>query len=283
MVNYRNNIFFGCASSLLKFTVQDSMDMSKRKDAGQVTRIKEMASELGLEIKYTSKHILNEFADQRPHQGMLLDCDPLDWLNMDVLPTAAEAMEAVGDGPPPIWLCMDQVFDPVRPVISFSKSNRTFFFSNKYRNLNRIFFGYRSVGNTWACYVTLRLHMPTDYAVTPIIFGSLRYARTSNAHVKLKKKSRYVTQRRHMPTSINQNRYVTQEAIMHVFLDAISAADLTPRASFFFFICFISVSVQLLRGFMNLNREQLDLAATFWWPAFGKGTAVAAKDSISFK
>ena len=84
-----------------------------------------------------------------------------------------------------------------------------------------------------------------------------------------------------MPKSVKKNRYVTQEAIMHVFLDAISAADLTPLASFFFFICLISVSVQSLRGFMNLNREQLDLAATFCWPAFAKGTAVAAQDSIN--
>ena len=34
---------------------------------------------------------------------------------------------------------------------------------------------------------------------------------------------------------------------------------------------------------MNLNREQLDLAATFWWPAFATGTAVAAQDSNYFK
>ena len=63
---------------------------------------------------------------------------------------------------------------------------------------------YRSVGNTWACFVTLRLHMPTDYGVTPINFGSLRYASAPNAHVKFKKKSRCVTQRHHMPTSVKK-------------------------------------------------------------------------------
>ena len=86
-----------------------------------------------------------------------------------------------------------------------------------------------------------------------------------------------------MPTSVKKNRYVTQEVIMHVFLDAISAADLTPVTSFAFFICFISASVQSLRAFMNLNREQLALAATFWWPTFAKGTVVAAENSITSK
>ena len=34
---------------------------------------------------------------------------------------------------------------------------------------------------------------------------------------------------------------------------------------------------------MNLKREQLALAANFWWPTFAKGTAATAKGSITSK
>ena len=66
--------------------------------------------------------------------------------------------------------------------------------------------------------------MPADYGVTPINFGSLRYASAPNAHVKLKKKSRYVTPRHHMPTSGNKNslRYATTSNA-HVHLSGVAA------------------------------------------------------------
>ena len=44
--------------------------------------------------------------------------------------------------------------------------------------------------------------MPTDYGVTSKNSVMLRYASARNAHVEKKNLFRYVTQRRHMPTSI---------------------------------------------------------------------------------
>ena len=61
-------------------------------------------------------------------------------------------------------------------------------------------FYYRSVGNIWACYVTMRLHMPTGYGVAPISSYvplrndvictrpsfykiTLHYAMTPNVHI----------------------------------------------------------------------------------------------------
>ena len=60
-----------------------------------------------------------------------------------------------------------------------------------------MYFHYRHVGNTWACYVTLRLHMPTDNEKI-----RLRYVTLAPKTPTQQKKIRYVTQRRHMPTSI---------------------------------------------------------------------------------
>jgi 21S rRNA (GM2251-2'-O)-methyltransferase len=87
------------------------MDLKKRKDAGTILRIKQAATDAGIPIVMASKHALNDLADQRPHQGLVLDCEELGWERV-VLPNA-ETLAAAG-GPPPVWLIMDEVFDPVR-------------------------------------------------------------------------------------------------------------------------------------------------------------------------
>ena len=44
-------------------------------------------------------------------QGLLLDCGPLEWGNMETFPDAPEATD---DGSlPPLWLALDEVYDPV--------------------------------------------------------------------------------------------------------------------------------------------------------------------------
>jgi hypothetical protein len=95
-------------------------------------------------VRRASKHDLNMLADNRPHQGLLLDCSPLDWIPLDRLPDApgaapaaagageaeegeeagradaeggaaggGEAAAAGGRGRHPVWLALDEVVDPV--------------------------------------------------------------------------------------------------------------------------------------------------------------------------
>jgi len=42
-------------------------------------------------------------------QGLVLDCSPLGWVEMDVLPPTV----GLPPGPPPVWLALDEVQDPV--------------------------------------------------------------------------------------------------------------------------------------------------------------------------
>lgn len=98
--------------------IQESMDMKKRKDVGALNTIKSTASELDLPITYLSKHVLNTLADNRPHQGILLDCGELPYAALDVLPSVSELMQHATDGaPPPVWLVIDEVSDPVCSIL----------------------------------------------------------------------------------------------------------------------------------------------------------------------
>lgn len=48
-------------------------------------------------------------------QGLVLDVSPLEWANQDEFPSAAQAMAAAAAAgqPPPVWLALDEVTDPV--------------------------------------------------------------------------------------------------------------------------------------------------------------------------
>ena len=114
--------------------------------------------------------------------------------------------------------------------------------------------------------------MPTDYGVTLTKFGYITLRKDIICPHPFEKFTRYVMQRRHMPTSIfgavTRCCFSVAEAIMQTLLDAFSAANLTLLVSCIYFIRSSSASVHSLRGFMNLNSEQLALAANFWWPTF---------------
>ena len=58
-----------------------------------------------------------------------------------------------------------------------------------YLTLKIIYFHYRSVDNTWACYVTLRLHMPTEFEK-----NRFRYV-TLGPKMPMSKKKKIVTLR----------------------------------------------------------------------------------------
>ncbi len=79
--------------------VQDSMDITKRKDAGAVREAVRLAGEAGAAVREIGKHELNMLTDSRPHQGLVLDCGALEWTPLEVLPepgagTAAAAPAA---------------------------------------------------------------------------------------------------------------------------------------------------------------------------------------------
>lgn len=90
------------------------MNLAKRKDAAAVSRIRAAATDIGVPVMQLSKHAMNALSDNRPHQGVLLDCGALTAVPMDVLPTAAELAAAAPEAPPPVWLVLDEVSDPVR-------------------------------------------------------------------------------------------------------------------------------------------------------------------------
>lgn len=46
-------------------------------------------------------------------QGVVLDCSALEFETMAVLPDAPTAADAAAGGRLPVWLCLDEVMDPV--------------------------------------------------------------------------------------------------------------------------------------------------------------------------
>jgi 21S rRNA (GM2251-2'-O)-methyltransferase len=70
----------------------------------------DLAKEAGAAVRPASKHDLNMLADNRPHQGLVLDCSALEWEAMDRLP---DAQPPDGGGRRPVWLALDEVTDPV--------------------------------------------------------------------------------------------------------------------------------------------------------------------------
>jgi 21S rRNA (GM2251-2'-O)-methyltransferase len=104
--------------------VQDSMDMSKRKDAAAVAEIIAAAGAAGAAVRHVEKHDLNLLSDNRPHQGIVLDAAPLELVPLRALPPPSEsAADVVGGGgdddaapaaprAAPVWVALDEVSDP---------------------------------------------------------------------------------------------------------------------------------------------------------------------------
>ncbi|KAI5055264.1 hypothetical protein GOP47_0030409 [Adiantum capillus-veneris] len=89
--------------------VQKNMPISggKRKDKKAVEWIIRTAVDRGLEVKEVSKHDLNMLADNRPHQGLILDASPLEL----IVSTHLEAPFGE-NGKDPVWVALDEVTDP---------------------------------------------------------------------------------------------------------------------------------------------------------------------------
>nr|GMC65830.1 rRNA methyltransferase 1, mitochondrial-like [Ipomoea batatas] len=91
--------------------VQEGLDLSgnnrKKKDKKGVERVLKMAERIGLCTKEVSKHDLNMVADNRPHQGLVLDASPLEMVSIRELePVLVEGEDA------PLWVALDEVTDP---------------------------------------------------------------------------------------------------------------------------------------------------------------------------
>ncbi|KAL3825197.1 hypothetical protein ACJIZ3_021226 [Penstemon smallii] len=91
--------------------VQEGLDLStnnrKKKDKKGFEKVLKMAEKIGLSIKEVSKHDLNMVADNRPHQGLVLDASPLEMVGIKELdPVSIDGENG------PLWLALDEVTDP---------------------------------------------------------------------------------------------------------------------------------------------------------------------------
>ncbi|KAJ0745505.1 putative 23S rRNA (guanosine(2251)-2'-O)-methyltransferase [Helianthus annuus] len=90
--------------------VQEGIDLTgnnkKKKDKKAFEKVLKLADKIGLTTKEISKHDLNMFADNRPHQGLVLDASPLEMVNIRQLDPVTEK-EGTG-----LWLALDEVMDP---------------------------------------------------------------------------------------------------------------------------------------------------------------------------
>ncbi|KAJ0030981.1 hypothetical protein Pint_13277 [Pistacia integerrima] len=91
--------------------VQEGLSLSsnnrKRKDKKGFEKVLKMAKNIGISIKETSKHDLNMVADNRPHQGLVLDASPLEMVKIKELdPVSIEEDQTS------LWVALDEVTDP---------------------------------------------------------------------------------------------------------------------------------------------------------------------------
>ncbi|XP_041007247.1 uncharacterized protein LOC121251902 [Juglans microcarpa x Juglans regia] len=91
--------------------LQEGLDLSnnnrKKKDKRGFEKVLRMAEKIGLSIKEASKHNLNMVADNRPHQGLVLDASPLEMVKIKELDTVS-----VEEDKGSLWVALDEVTDP---------------------------------------------------------------------------------------------------------------------------------------------------------------------------
>jgi len=94
---------------MYRLLVQESIDLKKRKDAAAVTLVQRLAAEQGVPVVETDKGTLNNHCRNRPHQGIVLQAEPLSYETVATLPPP----EADVAGRLPLWLALDEVGDPM--------------------------------------------------------------------------------------------------------------------------------------------------------------------------
>ena len=93
-----------------KLLVQDTINPKKRKDAAAVELVQKLAADLDVPIVSTDKGTLNNHCRNRPHQGIVLHADRLEYEPMAQMP--APPTPAAG-ARLPLWLALDEVGDPM--------------------------------------------------------------------------------------------------------------------------------------------------------------------------
>ncbi|KAJ0254185.1 Uncharacterized protein HA466_0107260 [Hirschfeldia incana] len=92
--------------------VQEGLDLSsnnkKKKDKKGFERVLKLSEKLGIDTKETSKHDLNMVADNRPHQGLVLDASPLELVKVKELDKVSSEEEEKYS----LWVALDEVTDP---------------------------------------------------------------------------------------------------------------------------------------------------------------------------
>ncbi|KAF3488724.1 hypothetical protein F2Q69_00052090 [Brassica cretica] len=92
--------------------VQEGLDLGsnnkKKKDKKGFEKVLKLSEKLGLDIKETSKHDLNMVADNRPHQGLVLDASPLELVKVKEL----DKVSSEEEGKYSLWVALDEVTDP---------------------------------------------------------------------------------------------------------------------------------------------------------------------------
>ncbi|GBG61329.1 hypothetical protein CBR_g20364 [Chara braunii] len=96
--------------------VQEGLESKRKKDRRGVDMVMKKADELRLTAETVSKHELNLLCDNRPHQGLVLDASPLQFVDVKEIPPPEEDKDwqHLPDGRvvAPCWVALDEVMDP---------------------------------------------------------------------------------------------------------------------------------------------------------------------------
>ena len=103
---------------LKQLHIQEKDDPSGKRQR-ELAPVLSAAAAAGVEVVQTSKMVMNEMAENRPHQGMILHCQQKQFTPLQALPEVlsppAAQQQAPGDPPaapaarPPCWVALDEV------------------------------------------------------------------------------------------------------------------------------------------------------------------------------
>lgn len=88
--------------------LEEKLATGKKKDKAAVVFVLNTAKSLRVSTVVTSKHNLNLLAENRPHQGLILDASPLEL----VLTEELEYPEERKGARPAVWVALDEIMDP---------------------------------------------------------------------------------------------------------------------------------------------------------------------------
>jgi len=96
--------------NIYRLLVIESNEMKERKVAASVERARFLAKSQGAHILSVSRHDLNMFTNNHPHQGLALDCSPLD-LTPIIQPPTQKPGKKFPERKHAFWLALDEITD----------------------------------------------------------------------------------------------------------------------------------------------------------------------------